>query len=159
MAREVEQVTIDGQKYTIGMYPATKSFKLFTKVARKLSPIMGAGGMEGVASGNILDMDTSQMGSMFGPLLANLDDDDTMELITKLLEPVIYNGASSGFEEDDLSTKGHVSKMVDAHFTGNVFLMLKVTFYAMKHNFSDFLPGISSLQGLAKTMGIKIPTL
>ena len=107
-----------------------------------------ASGLDGLGSlsdlKNVKDADTSSMVSMFGPILQKLEKVNTIELIKQLLKVVVYNGCEDG-DESDLSKKGGLSESFDQHFSGNIFLMIKLCIEVVKHNFSDFFQGNSIL--------------
>ena len=127
--REVElqkEVLIDGQEYKIHMLPPSRAFKLavrLTKFVGEPVAAMAANAGDGERVASVLPAAVKS-------LMANLDEEGTLELIKQLLDSVTQKNKQLNFE---------------IHFAGKLGHMLKLTSKVVEVQFSDFFESIGEM--------------
>lgn len=128
--RQTEEKIIDGLKYEITQFSATKSLKLLTRLASYFSEPIGIiidkGGFNAELSSNLI----SQIANS---LFTKLDEVQVDRTIKELLEGVRCEGKIILF---------------DTHFQGRLFHLFKVLKAILEVQYSDFFDELQKLGGL-----------
>jgi hypothetical protein len=108
--------------------PATRAFKLMTRLGKLLGPVLGQ--LKGVKLGS----DTANLVPALGALFAVLEPDEADALMISILEGtlVVTNEAIT------LSSAAAIDKV----FSGRLPMLLKVMSVAIEANFADFFRGL-----------------
>lgn len=129
--RETQEVTIDGENYIVGEFPATQGLSILYKLLNLAGT--GLGDMV-KASEKGKDQEISVFADVAGKIISNMNEKDVKNLAFKLVEQVQHTG-----DEDGNEGKGNCRKIFDYHFQGRLMHLMKVLAKSMEVNFSDFL--------------------
>ena len=121
---ETQTESIDGIDFSTTQLPAMRSFNLLSKLLKILSPLLDAHGN--------MDLDADiELAPMIGQAMAHLGDNQASALA---LEIFASTTAIVGGEVVSLDKQVGVDKV----FTGQLMTMMKVLFFVLKVNYSDF---------------------
>jgi hypothetical protein len=131
-------ISVENERYEFRHLDPIKASRLLVRVVKPLlrplgEALSGAKGLAGILDSN---MDGMNLGSAFGALADNLNDDEFNRLLLELLSVV------------RLETGMEINASV--HFEGRVFHMHKVAFESFKYNFDDFLAETSGALGFLR---------
>jgi hypothetical protein len=130
MRKEVTRI-IEGQEYTFYALPATQSFSTLAKISKLLCSTLGAGLDTG---GNSVASLKSLLSNDFNPSKAlqsfsqRLDEKEVLEIALLFFVQISHKG------KGQLNSK----EIVDVHFAGQVFHMMKVFSAALSIEYADF---------------------
>ena len=144
MSREVETVSIDGEKYACRMMPATKGQKVLirlTELVGRPALVMAAGAVRG--EGDVQLHDLIEVGTRI--IFERLTDEEADASIKDVLDGVMVEGG------------GDVLKNFDEHFRGRILHLYKVFAWALEVNYRDFFDAAlsSDLKETVQEVGTK----
>lgn len=139
MRKEVTKV-IEGQEYTFYALPATQSWTTLTKISKLLCSTLGAGLDTGdnsiKALKSLFDKDFNSA-KMLQEFSQRLNEAEILEIALLFFAQISHKG------KGQLNSK----EIVDVHFAGQVFHMMKVFSAALSIEYADFF---AEGQGLRK---------
>lgn len=143
--RETKREEIDGTIYELGHLSPGEAIKVLTRITKIIGKSIDKDSL-GDAT-NIIGSDAS---GIIGKLVEQLDEELTLTTIKQLLSQVrICEGEKTIL----------VSNVFEVHFAGRIYHMLKVVTASFKHNYSDFLAGLTSAmanQKVQEMLGKKV---
>lgn len=144
--RKTTSGMIDGKKYEVGHWSVDKQLDIMTKLIKLLGEpiammVMGAlqqkGSLKEALSAE-LTMKASQ--ESIKALMSRLNETEIKSLLREVTEGVLCDNKQISF---------------DVHFMGQIFHLLKVALFCIKHQYQDFL---DVLPGLANGALGAVPT-
>lgn len=143
--------TIDGKKYTFTMFGSEQSVKVMVRLFKLGGPSIAKLVSGGKDLKTILDQNTDDfdLGLALMEFCDRISEDIVVDTIKEFMTQVTYNSEDNG---------GLVSKMFDAHFSGNILHMFKVLGAALEVQYKDFFGAIGDVQGLLKKATAPKPT-
>lgn len=136
MARKVEKLQLPGLEISTQQHPATRGFRLLTRLAKTLGPVLGA-------LGGIEDLNADLMSTALAPVLAgalsHVDPSEAESLMQEILvcTDVIVSDGGKPRRIDLMSQEN-----IDTVFDGRLLDLFKVVAHAIRVNFSDFIGGL-----------------
>jgi hypothetical protein len=134
--RHSQKKEIDGIVWTVNEFTATEGLRLLTKLTKQLGgPVAKAIEALPKGGGSILDaqLDFSLLGSALTDLTGRLDEDEVVNLITRLLACTLADGKPVNF---------------DLTFQGRYLTLFKVVGFVLEVNFkvplADWLAAAST---------------
>ncbi len=121
MAIDQKTRDIDGVKYTVTQFTATKSIRLMKRIVSLVGEPLFL-----FASGGSEEVEAEGVRSAVATLVQRLDEEDIVELILDMLEGVI---AADGAE---------VAKDFDLRFAGKLGHMVNLLAFALEVQYRDF---------------------
>ena len=128
---------IGSRKYRVDKLPATEANKLLIRLIKFLGPsfeaiaeLLAGGGIQGAAAAlKGSDNDLSGAARSLGMFAANLDPDETHEMLKDICE-VAQAAGPNGYEE--IVFEMHMTDLMEAY---------QLAIYVLQVQFRDFLPG------------------
>lgn len=146
MSRITKTETIGAYEVTVVQHPSVRGFKLFTRIARLLVPVIGKlGPMLGVvvkedfAMEDLMKFPVENLSGALTAMFSQLDDATAESILLEVLSgtTVVWNQNGTLMKADLVDGQ----KAVDTAFDGELASLLKVAGFALKVNFRDFLGG------------------
>ena len=141
--RNTSTKLIDGKKYEVGSWAIDKQIGMMARLLGLLGEplamfIMGSGGAKSVgqAAAGLMnkELDPIAVSKAIGQLSARLKPEEMISLFRDVTEGVLVNNKKLNFEID---------------FNSKLSTMFKVSLFAVRHQYSDFLDAASDLKGEA----------
>lgn len=130
--KRTQEIEIDGSRYSVGQYSATKAVRLLAKLAKIIGKPIGIL----TAAGQNSEVTPDLLGSAIESLTSSLDPDDFVATVKEVLEGVHV------FEE-----KGNRPVNFDADFTGRIGHMMKLVRRVLEFQFEDFFGDLAANMG------------
>lgn len=138
-----EKFEIEGEKYVVKHFSATRGTKIFARLVKfagePLAKFLSAGKAlkekDDTAANAVL-------GQAISALSSRIDENEVESLIKDILESVQVIDAKSG------KLRGVGAEYFDVHFQGRIGHLFKVLGKAVAFQYADFLGGLAELQGL-----------
>lgn len=138
MALKKSEKTIDGHSVSTVAFPGREGFKIKAKLFRLIGPALSSIGEITPDIKGLLNKEISagMVGAMVGKLLENVDADDTLAFVFRLLQ----------FTEVD-NRPAFNEQVFDEIFSHNFKFLYKILFFVLEANYGDFFGagGISSM--------------
>lgn len=152
---ETKEDKIDGFDVRTSQHPARAAARLLAKVGRSIGPALGA--LRGVKldGAKLGDFDVAALGPALSALFESMKDTDLDALIADVLShtTIVMPNDAGKMHVYDLSN----ADIIDAAFTGNLPLMMKVIKFALGVNFASFFP--ASVRDAAPVKAAESPSL
>lgn len=131
--RTSKKQTIDGTEYEVFMLPPKKARRILVEMTKVIGPALG--GIAGKGDlGKLMDSDVS--GIDWQAAISGLTE--------KLSDEMLDDHMSEFAKVTQVTGKGYLSEVFDAHFTGAVDSMFKWYWFALKVNFGNFFSALES---------------
>ncbi len=143
------EIEIDGEEFAIAPFGYKEAKRIFTKLVKIITPILGSvlKGFNGKDMNEFLDteielqnVDFSSFSEVFISIADKIDEDEFDDITDRLLSCVVHKGKK--LEESQANFL----------FNRNLTLMYKLLFEILKINFADFF-------GLAESFGSQMKTI
>ena len=125
--REAQDVTIDGESYTITMMPAGKASKMLVRLGKVFGGSVG-----GLFKNKDTDVEEA-IGPAIEGIFANMSEEMFDKTSRELVDCALYNGSKIAY---------------DVHFAGRLLLLMKVLKEVLKVNYHDFFDGFKNVKEL-----------
>src|SRR3990172_1463647 len=132
MGREVEEVEIDGTRYSVSQYSAGKAVRLLAKLVKLVGrPI-------GILTGAGMDSEikTDLIASALEALGSSVEPEDLEKLVREILEGTII------FTEDGKNRQ----IVFDTDFTGRIGHLFRVLKHVLSYQYADFLGDLAAVK-------------
>lgn len=138
-----ENFEIDGEKYKVKHFSATRGTRIFARLVKfagePVAKFLSAGKAikeNDDAAANVV------LGQAISALSSRIDENEVETLIKDILDSVQVIDAKSG------KIRGVGAEYFDVHFQGRIGHLFKVLGKAVAFQYSDFLGDLAELQGL-----------
>lgn len=134
---------IGDHEYTVLQLPAITALKLLTRIGKGVGPALGelAKALSSQQGKSLQDMDIGAVGAGMAALLAGLEGDELLAILTTLYSTTSYTEFDPKAGQPRKYELANPS-VVNAHFQGKVTRMLQVAAFALEANYADFFDGL-----------------
>jgi hypothetical protein len=126
--RQNKQIVIENQVYDLTNYPATKGYKVLTKLLKIIGGPLGLAA-DGAKGKSLAEL---EMGDVVKTLFENLDSPEGHALMMELLESIYINNRP-------------LKNEVDTHFAGRIGAMMELLTEQVKFQFEDVFQKLAKL--------------
>jgi hypothetical protein len=155
--REPKTKEIDGIPFSVTPFPAIEAFKLKSYLIKKFAPAFSQvlGMLNSIPkNGNFLDIkfDSDIITKAVKELILQLDENDFMELLRRLMQNVCARTSVDGKALELYFTKDRFEASLDIIFSGNLFTVYPVLLFVLEANYPDFFKKAGGIGGKIQTM-------
>lgn len=142
MSRELKEITIGEENYTLGQWEPDFALKMLTRFIKMAGEpmakmIIESGKLVEEAGGLDEEVSDAKMSSVVGSMLVSLgsrlDEDEVVKFFADAQEQILCKGKPT-------------KSIYKAHFAGRIGHLMLVTKAQMQHQFSDFLELLPALK-------------
>lgn len=148
MAIEVKDKEIDGHKYTVTSFGGREGVKIKAKLIKYFGPSLlslTTIGLQGKKKFSETEIDPELLSKLFQNLTDQLDEDEYLNFLLRLLKSTRYDNQEINEE------------LFDTIFAGNYLTLYKVIFFVMEVNYKKSFFGEGGIGNLTERIKNLIP--